>query len=609
VRRTLKLAGWALLAVVVLASALGVHTWYFKPLRIEWFYDRLFASFVLGSPEFMSSLRILPSWLDFYGGDLDDASPREDQRQAALVRAGYATLHNYDESRLAREARLSYDALDYYLRDKVDGERFRTHDFPVNQLFGVQSELPDFMVQIHAVTTPREARRYVERLNKFPRKFDQLLESLRLRESMGVIPPRFTVDKVLAQMERFVATPPKSNALYTSFEQKLGKLPAGTLDAGERDRILAQTERALEGSVYPAYRSVIAYFTALQAKATGNEGAWHLPQGDAYYAWCVRDHTTTDMTPDEVHTLGLSEVARVGSAMDAILRQRGLRDGSIGARMEDLKHDPSLYFPATAEGKAAMLDRYRSLLDTANRRLDEAFAHLPSSQLEVRAIPQMSEATGPIAYYSPGSLDGARPGVFYANTRDPREVPRFAMPTVAYHEGVPGHHLQGSIAREMRDVPTFRKVIPFTAYIEGWALYAEQLAWELGLENDPLDNLGRLNDEMLRSVRLVVDTGIHAKRWTREQAIAYMRDNTGLADADIVAEVERYFVQPGQALAYKVGMLRILALREKARTALGPRFDIRAFHEEVLAHGALPLVVLDKVVDDWIARERAAPRQ
>ena len=311
------------------------------------------------------------------------------------------------------------------------------------------------------------------------------------------------------------------------------------------------------------------------------------------------------MTPEQVHELGLAEVARISAEMDAILREQGLTEGSIGERVQQLARQPEQMYPNTPEGKTAMIAQYQAILDDVNAKLGDAFNRRPKLGVEVRPVPAFSEKTAPGAYYQSGSFDGSRPGVFYANLRDPGETPKFAMRTLAYHEGIPGHHFQITIAQELQGVPFFRRVLPFTAYSEGWALYAERLAWELGFEKDPLDNLGRLRDEMMRAVRLVVDSGIHYKRWTREQAIAYMLENTGMGEGDVTAEIERYFVNPGQALAYKAGMLKILALREKARKELGDRFTLGAFHDQVLSHGALPLSLLERVIDDWIAKTKA----
>jgi len=606
-RRFFKWLLRLVLLLVLIIAALVVHTIYFKPLKIDWFYGRAFAEFALDSPELLSMLRILPPWLDFYSNKLDDASPEHEVKLAKMVQDDYATLHRYDRSARDEQGRMSYDVFDSFVTIQVEGDRFRFYDFPVNQMFGVQSRLPDFMVQMHPVTNKREANRYIERLDKFPRKFSQVIEGLKVRESKQIVPPQFTVEKVLTQMTGFIAKPPNENLLYSSFKEKLEKIPREKMDEGTRAELLARAEQSIEKQVYPAFRTLIDYFNALRPKAQGNYGVWHLPNGDAYYAWCVRMHTTTEMTPEQLHELGLAEVARIGSEMNAILQSRGLVDGAIGARVHALAGDAAQVYGNAPEEKAAMIARYQAILDEVNAGLGDAFNVRPKLGVQVKPVPEFSQATAPGAYYQPGSFDGSRPGVFFANMRNPAETPKFAMRTLAYHEGIPGHHFQISIQQELKGVPFFRRVLPFTAFSEGWALYAERLAWELGFEKDPLDNLGRLRDEMMRAVRLVVDTGIHYKHWTREQAIAYMIEKTGMDEGDVTSEIERYFVAPGQALAYKAGMLKILELREGARGALGPRFKLSEFHDQVLTHGALPLSLLEQVINDWIAQRRAQP--
>jgi len=593
------------LLVIVLAGVAFVHVWYFKPYKIDWFYGRTFAQFAIDSPQMLSSMRILPSWADFYSDKLDDASPAHEAKIADMIHKDHEVLLSYDRNALDRRGQLSYDVLEYFLRIQIDGDKFRDYDFPVNQMFGVQSSLPNFMAQQHPVTNEAEAKAYIARLDKFPVKFDQVMDSLRLREDKGIIPPQFMVEDVLKQMDGFTSKASKENPLYVSFKEKLDKIPADKLDQPTRVRLLVEVDTAIQRNVYPAYKKLVDYFTRLASKAQGNYGAWHLPDGDAYYAWCVRQHTTTDMTPEQIHQLGLTEVARVGAEMDAILKEQGLSEGSVGPRVQQLAKNPDQTFPSTDEGRKAMLVQYQSILDEVNAGLGVAFDVRPKLGVKVERVPEFSEKTAPGAYYQPGSFDGSRPGVFYANMRDTTETPKWAMRTLAYHEGIPGHHFQISVAQELTGVPFFRKVLPFTAYVEGWALYSERLAWELGFEKNPLDNLGRLRDEMMRAVRLVVDTGIHYKRWTREQAIAYMMDNTGMAESDVTAEIERYFVDPGQALAYKVGMLKILELREKAKTELGDKFKLAQFHNQVLSNGALPLELLQRVIDDWIAQVKS----
>ncbi|MDC8012172.1 DUF885 domain-containing protein [Tahibacter soli] len=605
-KRLFKWLGILLLVLVVGIGALFVHVWYFKPAKIDWFYGRVFAKFAVSSPEMLSSMRILPTWLDFYSDDLADASPAEDQRQFELVKESHDTLLSYDRNALDDKGKLSYDVLEYFLRLQVEGDKFRGYGFPVNQMFGIQSALPNFMADQHPVTNAGEAKNYVTRLGKFPAKFDQVIEGLDLYEGKGIVPPQFTVEKVLTQMRDFSGKPAKENTLYVTFKEKLDKIPADQMDPATRERFLGEVEGAINASVYPSYKKLIAHFEALAPKAQGNFGAWHLPNGDAYYEWCVRQHTTTEMKPDQIHEIGLAEVARISGEMDAILKSQGLAEGTIGDRVRELTKRPDQLFPDTPEGKQELIKRFQDILNDIDGKLGPAFDVRPKVGVEVRPVPEFSQATAPGAYYQPGAFDGSRPGVFYANLRNVAEMPKFTMRTLAYHEGIPGHHFQITIAQELTGLPFFRRVLPFTAYAEGWALYTERLAWELGFENDPLDNLGRLRDEMMRAVRLVVDTGIHAKKWTREQAVAYMLENTGMVETDVVAEIERYFVMPGQALGYKVGMLKILELRERAKAALGPKFDIRQFHNQVLTVGSLPMVLLERVIDDWIAKSKGA---
>jgi uncharacterized protein (DUF885 family) len=600
VKRVVKWMFASLLIASALLALLVLHAWHFKPVSIGMFYSRVFAAYALKSPEMLSTLHILPGFLDFHSDELDDASPAAERDLIATGARDLATLKSYDRAAMDRKSQVSYDTLVHYMQSQVDGARFLDHAFPVSQLHGMQSALPEFMVNIHEVESADDADNYVARLTKFPRKFAQTIEQLKLSEAKGIMPPRFTIDKVLDQMTKFIASAPRDNTLYQSFAGKLAKLPPAEMDAREKAEQLAAAAKAIELQVYPAYRSMIAHFALLQQKTQSNQGAWSLVDGAAYYAYKVRLHTTTDMTPQQVHDIGLAEVAQVGAQMDAILKAQGLSEGTIGARVERLSRQPDQLYPDTAEGKQAMLARYQEILTDIDQGINAAFDIRPKLGVEVKAVPAYAEATTEGAFYRPGAADGSRPGVLYANMRNAQETPKLSMRTLAYHEGIPGHHFQVSIAQDIQDVPFFRTVIQFTAYSEGWALYAEKLAGELGYGNAPLETLGRLADEMMRASRLVVDTGIHSKRWTREQAIAYMVDHTGMDEAKAVVEVERYFVDPGQALGYKVGMLKILALREKAKQALGPRFDLKQFHNQILTHGELPLTVLEGVIDDWI---------
>lgn len=606
-KRLMKWLAVLLLVVLVSGVALGAHTWYAKPLSINWFYTRVFMQFAIDNPELLTQLRMLDQFgIKGHNAKLGDASLAHGDAQMAKLERDYATFKSYDRSRLDGQDQISYDVFDAFLSDLVgDGKRFRYHDFPVNQMFGVQSSLPNFMANNHVVESERDARHYIARVNQFGTRFDQVIEGLRHRESLGILPPRFTVEKVLEQMRGFVAVPAAENILYASFDEKLEKIPAGKLDDAVRDALRRELAESIETVAYPAYGRLIAYHEHVLPKATSNDGAWRLPDGEAFYAWRVRNQTTTDMTPDEIHRIGLAEVERIAAEMDAILVAEGLSEGTIGERVQRLAKRKDQLYPDSDAGRAQILADYQAIIDEVSAGLGDRFATLPRSPVEVQRVPEFSEKTAPGAYYQGPSMDGKRPGVFFANLRNVSEIPRFGMRTLAYHEAVPGHHFQIALAQEMKGLPLFRRFVPFTVYSEGWALYAEQVAWEAGFQDDPLDNLGRLQAEMFRAVRLVVDTGLHSQRWTRERAIEYMLAYTGMGEAEVTAEIERYLVNPGQALAYKVGMLKILALRAKAQDALGDRFDIRGFHEVVLTSGAVPIFVLERLVDEWIASRKA----
>ena len=603
-RRVLKWSGRLLLVLLLLIVLLVVHTLFFKPMKIDWFFERVFAEYAIENPEMLSGMRMLPPWLDWYSDDLADASLAAEDEMREKLRDDLATLRSYDRAALNPSQQTSYDMLDYFLSMQVEGDPWRHHNYPLNQMFGLQNDLPTFLATQHPVQGEAEAKDYIARLDKFPLKFEQTMEGLKAREAAGIVPPAFVITKVLDEMRRFTGVPARENLLYATFAEKLAKIPPAQMDEATRTRLLADVERAIGDSVYPAYRGFIAYYETLQPKATANHGVWALPDGEAMYAWAVRQHTTTDLTADQVHAMGLSEVARIEGEMDAILQAQGLAEGSIGARVQQIATRPEQLYPDTAEGRAQIVADFQRIIDEIDASLGDAFSVRPKAKVKVEPVPAFREKTAPGAYYNTPAFDGSRPGMFYINLRDAGKTARFTMRTLAYHEAIPGHHFQSTLQQEMQGVPTFRKVLPFTAFSEGWALYAERLAWELGFQKDPLDNLGRLQAEMFRAVRLVVDTGLHAKRWTREQAIAYMQEKTGMAEIEVVAEIERYLVNPGQALAYKVGMNTLLSLRERAQRELGDRFVLSRFHDFILSGGDMPLMLLDKRVDGWIAAEK-----
>lgn len=603
-KRAIRWTLTTVLLLVLVLSALLAHTAWFKPLKINWFFERVFIEYAIDDPQILSSLRILPVWLDWYSDDLTDQSLERGERLSKKVADDLRMLRRYDRAALDEDTRLSYDILEHFLAIQVEGEPFRYYNYPLNQLFGIQNGIPTFLATQHPVGSTKDAENYLSRLGQIAPVFAQVMEGLKLREEQGIVPPRFVVEKVLAEMEAFVAAPLAENILYSSLAEKLDAKADG-IAADERDRLLSQAASLLSESVYPAYRVFIDYYRDLLPRARPNNGVWDLPRGADFYAWAVRMHTTTDMTPAQVHAMGVSEVERIEVEMDAILRAEGLEEGSVGERVQVIAQREDQLYPDTDEGRQQIIDDFQAIIDDADSRLDFAFDLRPKAGVKVERVPEFREKTAPGAYYQPPAFDGSRPGMFYINLRNTAEVARFGMRTLAYHEAIPGHHYQIALQQEITGVPTFRKMLPFTAFAEGWALYSERVAAESGFLPTPLDDLGRLQAEMFRAVRLVVDTGLHDQRWTREQAIAYMLEKTGMPETDVVAEIERYIVMPGQALAYKVGMNHILALRDEAQAALGNEFDLRAFHRLLLTGGSMPMTLVSQRVGQWTEQTKA----
>ncbi|MBW1297193.1 DUF885 domain-containing protein [Aquimarina litoralis] len=600
-----------ILLVIFAAGAfwLGNLIW-FRPFNINHFYDKIFAELALDSPELTTAMGI-PVIYDWSKDELDDISDKKQWETFTKIKEDYETLKSYDFESQSEANKLNTRILAYYLEGELDGERFFYHDYPVNQMGGIQSSLPSLMEDSHKLRDKSDAEAYITRLSKFDTKFDQLIENLKIREEKGIIPPKFVMDRVLDEMNGFIgksANNPKesedaviSNILYSNFDTKVDKIE--DLPQEEKEELKKQAKEEVKTTVFGAYQKLINYFEQLKQKATTDAGVWKLPDGDAYYRYQLKQRTTTDLDPEEVHNIGLSEVSRIKKEMEEILSSEGYEDSTktIGAIIQELNKEDRFLFPNNDEGRQMVIDEYNRILTEISNGLDDAFDIRPKAELEVKRVPEFKEEGSAGAYYNPPAMDGSRGGVFYANLRNVHESVKFGMKTLAYHEGIPGHHFQIAIQSELEGVPIFRTIGLFTSYLEGWALYSEQLAWELGFyENDPFGNLGRLQAEMFRAVRLVVDTGIHHKKWTREQAIDYMVQNTGMTTTEVTTEIERYIVWPGQACAYKIGMLKILELREKAKQKLGDRFELKEFHNAVLKDGAVPLDILEEIIDVYI---------
>jgi uncharacterized protein (DUF885 family) len=592
---------WLVLIALVAIAVFLINLIYFRPWSLNLFYEKTFAEIIFSEPELLSSLGLVEQFgITGHNGKLSDESPAHQQRTIDRWKKDLQQLREYSLDRQTPSQKLSTHVLDWFLERQVEGEKWQFHNYPVNQLFGVQNQYPSFMANTHRLLAKKDCEYYIMRLDALPKKFNQTLESLKVREDKNILPPRFVVDEVLTEMNELVAA---ENILATSFKTRAAKIDK--LTPQERDDFQKRVETSITSSVYPAYQKLIDYFKGIEPKTTTDDGVWKLPDGDAFYAYALHEQTTTTMKPNDVHELGLREVARIEAEMRSILDANGFANTPIGEAMDKLGQDPRFHYSNDDKGRAEALAEYKRLIDTALERSKDLFLRLPKAKVEVRRVETFKEATAPGAYYQSGAMDGTRPGVFYANLRDMNEVPKWSMPTLSYHEGVPGHHFQISIAQELTGLPQFRKVIPFTAYAEGWALYCEWLAKQAGwYDKDPFGDLGRLRDELFRAVRLVVDTGIHAKHWTREQAIAYMREKTGMGEKEVKSEIERYIVNPGQACAYKIGMLKLQELRMRAQQELGGKFDQREFHDTVLKNGALPLEILEEQINDYIQKKK-----
>jgi len=608
-RKIFKWIGILVLVLIVGGASFAAHEWYAdKPFMFRAYLDRTPVKIAFHDPETLTSLGFLESMgINGHNAHLDDAHPDRTDEFFAELKAYGAGLSQYDDEDLDADQRLSKEITLYLTAMLDDAEQFRFHNYPANQMMGIQSAFPSFMDSSHQVNSIEDAQNYISRISELRRKHEQYLLGLQLREANGIIPPRFVIDRVLNEMRNFVATPAKENILYESLARKLGE--AEDIDEAQIEDLLSQAEAQINETVYPAYDLFINYFSELEAKAGSDDGYWHLPNGEAAYKLALRLFTTTDYTADEIHDTGLSEVARIQAEMLDIFESEGIDVSQDYAEAMDAYSSlPEFYYEDSDEGRAQILEDYQTILDDIDANLDDAFNIRPKAGMEVVRIPEFKEETAPGAYYQQPSIDGTRPGRFYANLYDIKATPKFGMRTLAVHEGIPGHHFQVAIAMELEGMPLLRRFSLFTAYVEGWALYAERLAWEQGLMPTPADNIGRLTAELFRAVRLVVDTGIHHRRWTREEAIEYMQANTGMAESDVVSEIERYIVLPGQATAYKVGMMKILELRQKAMDSLGDQFDIREFHDVVLKNGAVPLDILEKIVDKYIESTLASMR-
>jgi len=533
-----------------------------------------------------------------------DASERGDSERLALAERQLAELRSIDPARLDDGTRLSWKVFEASEERRIARYRWRNHSYLFDK-DGTHVSLPAFLINTHRIETEADAIAYVRRLEGVRKLFDQQLERATLAAKQGIAPPRFVYPYVVADAGNIIKGRPfddgtADSPLLADFRGKLEKLP---IDEARRESLLARAQLALLASVRPAYEAVITWARETEKKATDEDGAWKLPDGGAYYNFLLKNFTTTDLTAAEIHEIGLREVARLHGDMRAIMKQVGF-EGDLPAFFEFMRTDAQFYYPDTEEGRTAWLGAANAHIAAMRTKLPELFVTLPKAEVVVKAVEPFREKSAGKAFYQRPSLDGSRPGVFYGNLYQMKEMPKYELEALVYHEAIPGHHMQSAIALEETALPRFRRLSGFTAYSEGWGLYSERLGKEVGFYSDPWPEFGRLAMELHRAVRLVVDTGLHAKRWTREQTIRYHVENSPTGEDAAIRATERYILNPGQATAYMIGMLKIVELRERAAGALGPRFDRREFHDFVLRTGGVPLTVLESEVQHWIDGRR-----
>lgn len=568
--------------------------------RLLAFLDAAFDAQVALSPETLTSLG---SRQDY--DKLGDYTLEAEEEQLALAESQLAELRaRFDPETLGPSARLSYALFEREVERRRESARFRAYGFPVSTNGTPAGSIPVFLINQHKVESVADAEAYIARLRDSERVMRETVAVMEQQAAMGIVPPEMVFEPATADARSILEGAPftagDDNPLWADFQAKVNALP---IAEGEKTRLLDEGREALIGPFRTGVETLIAGIQAIEPRADGNNGAWSLPDGDAYYAHRLSTSTTTDLSADEIHAIGLEQVAAIRAEMEEVKGEIGFT-GTLEEFFTALRTDPAYKYPNTEEGRERYLEEARTLIANVMARAPQYFERLPEADLEVRAVEPFREDTAAVAFYNRPAPDGSRPGIFYVNLADMNQVNRVQTDAIAAHEGAPGHHFQIARAQELEGLPKFRRFGGYGAYTEGWALYSERLADEMGVYTTPEQRFGMLSLQMWRAIRLVLDTGIHSKRWSRERAIDYFRANSPNSERDIRKEVDRYINNPGQATSYMIGQLKITELRERAERELEENFDIRAFHEAVLGEGSLPLDALERQVEAYISRTR-----
>ena len=599
----LKLIKPILSTVVGIFGLYLVNLFFMKPISLDHYLGKEVISGMLDSPEAMTYLGIIDqfNFITKHQSKLSVYGLEDQAEDLADMKKSRAILERYDDSKLTKQQRISKNVALFDLDNKIkQEEEFPFHDYPLNQIGGIHLNMVQFMTDVHPIRSKNEAKAYIDRLNMLDDVFGSTIESLNAQRDAGIFPPRFVFDHVIRQLNELINA--DQNPIRDVFERKINEPELAFSDKFKAE-LINDLNLAMEESVNPSFQLLLDFMIETLPMADPNDGVWSLPNGDEFYALRLKVYTTTDYSAEDIHNIGLSEVDRISKRMQDILSELGYGDNlNVGEMMNQLNEDPQFLYADTPDRKTIVIKDYSDIVEETWMAAADSFHRMPASKVEVRAVPEYSEQNEAGGYYMSPALDGSRPGVFYANLYDIKQTPTYSMRALAFHEAIPGHHLQNALNLENEDLTLYRRFGYYTsAFGEGWALYSERLSVELGMAKTLFDELGVLQSELFRSVRLVVDTGLHYKRWTREEAMDYMKKTTGMSDAEVVSEIERYIVWPGQACSYKVGMIKILDLRERAKDQMGDSFDIRDFHSAVLDHGEPPLFIVEELVDEMIS--------
>ena len=576
-----------------------VNLFLFKPFSLDHYLAKELILEMVDSPESLTYLGVVDkfNWLTNHQSKISISGLSDMEEDLIDAKKLKARLLSYENESLSEQQKITKEIAVFDISNFIkETEEFPFHNFPLNQIGGIHLNVLEFMTDVHPIRSVKEAEAYIDRLNLFDDSFKATLEILNAQKKAGIFPPKFVFDHVIRQLEEFLNFKENENPLRSVFLRKIEDL---NLDSEVSSDLISKLDNAIENSVTPGFKLLYDFVNETRKKANQYHGVWSLPNGDEFYALRLKVYTTTDYSAEDIHNIGLSEVERITKRMQEIAFDLDYGEQvKVGQLMNSLNENSNFLYSDTPDRKERVVADYNSIVEETWNISELYFHNMPKSRVEVRAVPEYSEQNQAGGYYMSPALDGSRPGVFYANLYDIKQTPTYSMRTLAFHEAIPGHHLQVALNLENESLSLYRRFgYGTSAFSEGWALYAERLALEAGLAEDPYDELGVLQSELFRAVRLVVDTGIHYKRWSREEAMAYMKNVTGMSDTEVRVEIERYIVWPGQACSYKVGMLKILELRGKAKEKLGEDFNIKDFHSVILEQGQPPLFIVEDLVN------------